>query len=103
MYRGTTPVIVFRVISALNLSNMKQIWVTMQNAVNEITFNKNDLTVNAEENTITLELSQEDTLSFCSGVVKTQIRFLDENDRAYASNIRNLEMGNILKEGVISG
>lgn len=103
MYRGTTPVVIFRVKSELDLSKMKQIWVTMQNAVNEITFNKSELVVNSEESTITLELSQEDTLSFCSGVVKTQIRFLDENDKAYASNIRNLEMGNILKEGVISG
>lgn len=103
MYRGTTPVVIFRVKSELDLSKMKQIWVTIQNAVNEITFNKSELAVNPEESTITLELSQEDTLSFCSGVVKTQIRFLDENDKAYASNIRNLEMGNILKEGVISG
>ena len=103
MYRGTTPTIIFRVKSGLDLSKMKQIWVTMQNAVSEITFDKNDIAVNSEEGTITLELSQEDTLAFCSGVVKTQVRFLDENDRAYASNIRNLEMGNILKEGVISG
>lgn len=101
MYRGTTPTIIFHVKSNLDLKTMKQIWVTFKSVISEKTYEINELVINSEEKTITVEMSQEDTLKFYNGVVKTQIRFLDEYNRAYASNIKELELNNILKEGVI--
>ena len=80
---------------------MLQIWVTLKNLMYEKTFGKDDIIVNNENKTITVELSQEDTLLFNGKEVNTQIRFLDSTGKAYASNIEKIELNNILKEGVI--
>ena len=103
MYRGTTPTLVYNINSdsELNLSSMKQIWVTLKNLCYEKTYEKKELIINDEEKKIEIKLTQEDTLRFTKGSVKTQIRFLDENDSAYASNIEEVDINNILKEGVI--
>lgn len=101
MYRGTTPTLIYNVNSNLDLNGMLQIWVTLKNLMYEKTFGKDDIIVNNENKTITVELSQEDTLLFNGKEVNTQIRFLDSTGKAYASNIEKIELNNILKEGVI--
>ena len=106
MYRGTTPSIVLKVNSDLDLSEMSEIWVTLKNKSAEKTYTLEQLEVNAEEHTIGLTMSQEDTLAFetCGslvGKVEIQARFLDEGGLAYASNIASIELSRILKEGVI--
>ena len=104
MYRGTTPIVVFIINSpTLNLSDMKQIWITFKDAINEITYSIEDLIINSEEKTIKVEMSQEDTLKFYSGTAKTQIRFLDNSGVSYASNVKQVKFDDILKEGVING
>ena len=87
--------------SELNLSSMKQIWVTLKNLCYEKTYEKKELIINDEEKKIEIKLTQEDTLYFNGKEVSTQIRFLDSIGKAYASNIEKIELNNILKEGVI--
>lgn len=106
MYRGTTPNLVFRINSSLDLNTMVQVWVTLENRYHEITYDINRLTINAEENTIVLDMTQEETLAFeMNGMIRdkvfAQIRFLDENDKAYASKVVEVALNRILKEGVI--
>lgn len=101
MYRGTTPTLIYNVNSNLDLNGMLQIWVTLKNLMYEKTFGKDNIIVDNENKTITVELSQEDTLLFNGKEVNTQIRFLDSTGKAYASNIEKIELNNILKEGVI--
>ena len=106
MYRGTTPNITIKINSDLDLSTMTQIWVTFKNASAEITYDIDDIELNVAEKTIALAMSQEDTLSFKSDInqankVEVQVRFLDDNGMAYASNISTVTLFRILKEGVI--
>lgn len=106
MFRGTTPSLLFRVNSELDLSTMEQVWITLENKYNEVTFDINDVTIDAEESTIKVTMSQEDTLAFdMNGKLRdkvfAQIRFLDKNGMAYASNEVEIDLKRILKEGVI--
>lgn len=102
MYRGTTPSIVFNVNPDFDLSKVVEVWVTLKNSINEKTFTISEVEVEAEEHTLTIMLTQEDTLAFkILDTCEAQIRFLDEDGLAYASNIVTLNIGRILKEGVI--
>lgn len=109
MYRGTTPNIVIKVNSDLDLSTMTEIWVTVKNKSGEVNYAMSDggVVLDTEEKTLTVLMSQEDTLAFqtCGslmGKVELQVRMLDENDLAYASNIKEIELLRILKDGVIA-
>ena len=106
MFRGTTPSLVFKINSSLDLSTLAQVLVTLENKYTEITFDKDDVTIDTENNTIKVNMSQEDTLSFDMGgklrdKVVAQIRFLDNKGMAYASNEVEIDLKRILKEGVI--
>lgn len=102
MYRGTTPTIVFNVNESFDLSSVAELWITLKNKINERTFTLNEASINDEEHTITIMLTQEDTLAFkVLDKCEAQIRFLDDEGLAYASNIVTLDIKRILKEGVI--
>lgn len=101
MTRGTTPTIVLKLKTELQMKEMKQIWVTLQNLVHEKTFTKEMLQI-LEDNSIAIQLSQEDTLKFVEGTIEVQVRILTMSDKAYATNIKTLSIKKILKEGVIT-
>lgn len=107
MYRGTTPTFTLQLNSDLDLTSMEQIWVTFKNKSAEVTYEKDDVAVDAETSTITITMSQEDTLKFqtcgvLQGKVEVQVRLLDDGHIAYASNVKEVNLYRILKEGVIS-
>lgn len=99
MYRGTTPTVLISLNTSLTLDDAEQIWVTFKSSTVEKTFAKEDIEVGG--NKLIVELSQEDTLSFFSGKVNVQVRFLLNNGKAYASNIKTLDMNQVLKDGEI--
>lgn len=102
MYRGTTPTIVFKIKnSKINLGEMKQIYVTFKSNVREITYDKEDIELDVENNKIVVHMTQEDTLYFHSDLVNVQIRLLSRTDKAYATSIKQIKLNGILKEGVI--
>lgn len=108
MYRGTTPTITINIKNEdIQLSSMKEIWVTLKSLRCEKTYSKvkNELAVIEDENhkQIQIVMSQEDTLKFVNGSVKLQVRFLDVADRAYTTNIVETSMNGILKDGEIYG
>lgn len=101
MYRGTTPTLIFNINSSIDLSNIKQVWITFEDA-DKTTFTKDDVTIDAENKRIMLELTQEQTLKF-TGKINCQIRILDSNDKALCSPILKTSFNRIIKECVIDG
>lgn len=103
MYRGTTPSLTFNIKTELDLTEIAECWVTFKskqsNKVQTYTFD--DLIIDSEAKTITITLTQEDTLYFSPGTVEVQIRLRTTDDLAYASNIKELDIGRILKDGEI--
>lgn len=99
MYRGTTPTLIFKINSSIDLSNIKQVWITFEDA-DETTFTKDDVIIDAENKRIMLELTQEQTLKF-TGKINCQIRILDSNDKAFCSQILKTSFNRIIKECVI--
>ena len=106
MYRGTTPNIAITINGDIDLTAMSQIWVTFKSLSAEKTYDINDLTIDAEHKKVSLALTQEETLEFktygkSETEVKLQLRFLDNQGIALASSIAEVNLGDILKEGVI--
>lgn len=109
MYRGTTPRLTFKFNNNINLDAFDQIWVTLVATKGiskvEVTFDKDDLIIDTENQQIKVDLTQEQTLSFAShNRLQVQIRFFIDGDptEAYATNIVYLVVNDILKDGVIS-
>lgn len=100
MYRGTTPTIVFTINSDLDLNTIKEVWITFD-VTPLLTFTKEDVVINDDDKSITLNLTQEDTLKFNKHEMKVQLRFLLEDGNAYASPIKTVTVNSILKNGVI--
>ena len=105
MYRGTTPNLQIKIRSQLDLNNVKQCWATIKSSINskEITYDLNSMALDPEEAILSIRMSQEDTLKFGNGELNIQVRLLMDDDLAYASNIKNISMNQILKDGVING
>lgn len=99
MYRGTTPSLVFKF--PFNISEFNALYVTFdQQLGRKLERTLNDTIV--EDNTLIVNLSQEETLSFISDrPVKVQIRAKKPDGTAMASNIITLDVKKILKGGKI--
>jgi hypothetical protein len=101
MYLGTTPTISIKVNEELELDNIKQIWFTISSNTHKITKTIDDVFLDDEEKTISITLSQEETLLFSAGYVYVQIRVLTKNDEAYATPITKTRFERILEGGII--
>lgn len=101
MYRGTTPTIVLELDTDLSLANLAEMWVTFKTSTVEVTKHLQDVIIDNALKTVTVMLSQEETLKLYNGRGSVQIRFRDENELAYVTEIADLNIGKILKEGVI--
>lgn len=100
MRRGTNPVLTFELPEAITISAL---CITFQQ--NRQTVLEKDLTnvtYEQEIGTITLPLSQEDTLHFSElEPVWVQIRLRDNLGNAVASEPMRVNVGEIFKDGVI--
>lgn len=101
MRRGTTPTLTITV-TGLNVDDLKTIKVTFDQKGTQITKETKDVTVDIENNAISIPFSQEDTLAFGEGYVNVQIRgLLADGVTAIASKVKQISMDKILLEGVI--
>lgn len=103
MYRGTTPSIVYKLDTELDLNDLTQVWVTIESSKIEMTKDITQVSIDDTEKTITVPLSQDDTLQFKAGKVKCQMRLYFNDTSAYATPITELTINDILKDGVING
>ncbi len=103
MRRGTTPTITFKINTELDLSDVAECWITLKDnlGAKEKTYTINDIFIDPEEKTIDIPMSQEDTLLFNTGAINIQIRLKMNDDMAYASEIKQIKMQGILKDGEI--
>lgn len=100
--RGTTPSLIIKVNSNLNLSTLSVLWVTIQQETYQKTYTLDDVEIDAAQKKISVYMSQEETLKFSEGYANIQIRGLTSDNKAVASKTKNIEIGRILKEGVIA-
>lgn len=101
MRRGTTPTLTITV-TGMDVTDLKTIKVTFKQGNIELTKATDDVTIDAENNAISVPLTQEDTLKFGSGAVNVQIRgLLADGVTAIASGIKSFSMDKILLDGVI--
>lgn len=104
--RGTTPTVVFNVKTELDLSDVVELWITFKPKSadprhRDMTYTLEDVTIDPLLKTISLFMSQEDTLAFNEKPYNVQIRLRTSDDLAYASSIIEEPIGKILKDGVI--
>ena len=101
MRRGTTPTLTL-LIHGIDVSDMGTIFVTFEQGSKEVTKTGEDISVDTENNAITIAFSQEDTLAFGVGNIDVQIRaLLKDGETAIASKIKRTSMERILLEGKI--
>ena len=100
MRRGTNPVLTFELPEAITISAL---YITFQqNGQTVLEKDLTDVTYEQESGTITLPLSQEDTLLFSDlEPVWVQIRLRDNLGNAVASEPMRVNVGEIFKDGVI--
>lgn len=101
MYRGTTPCLRLTLDTDLDLSTVKQLWVTLKNISVEITKTEADVDINSADKYIIVTLTQKETLSIIAGKVSVQVRLLLDDGRAFATNVKQVVVNDILKGGVL--
>lgn len=105
IYRGTTPTFKWKITDKnFDLEEIKEIWMTFKTAKSEssiFTKKKNDLEIDLDEKTISYQLTQEETLSFKFPMIEVQLRILMNDGLSYANDIQTIDVGRILKGGVI--
>lgn len=99
MRRGTTPAITLTVDTDLTGWT---VYVTLRNNRKLLTLENERLTIEYAngKSTVAFALTQEETLAFAVGTCEVQIRAIHDGT-AIATTIENLDVGRILKEGVI--
>ena len=101
MRRGTTPTIEIGIPEEINVADSKALFVSIsQNKSVIVEKSLSEVLIN--ENKVTVELSQEETLRLDSKATTTiQIRFVLSTGRAFASQIKKIDIDDVLKEGKI--
>lgn len=98
MKRGTTPTLTFELPFESNQIKNLNIAFSQKK---DMKFSKEKDDCELSENQVKVKLTQSDTLSLDKGSVNIQMRVLTKDDNALASDIINVEVEDILKEGII--
>lgn len=98
MRRGTTPTNTFDV--DVDLRQASVIYITYSQ-MGRVVFEKQISDITIEETSLSVQLTQEETLALGKGEVEIQIRARFPEGLAIASNIIKTPASRILKEGVI--
>lgn len=99
MFRGTTPTLEF--VLPFNTDLLENILMTVAQK-NVPIINKTIADATLSENTVTIQLSQADTLKLNNKYdAHVQLRVRTKNDEAMASDIFRVAVSQILKDGVI--
>jgi len=101
--RGTTPTIIVSIQTEIDLSELSAAWVYISQQ-GKVRVNKvlTDIEVDIEHKTLSLELTQTDTLALKAGIETFfQVRLRMEDDTALATTAAKITVKEIYKEGVI--
>lgn len=100
MRRGTTPTLTCKIDGA-DLTDC-HIFITLRQGGYELDIEDPEVVATETGCTITVILTQEQTLKFKAGIVEVQIRWITSDGTALATNIQEVEVYKILKQGVIN-
>ena len=106
MTRGTTPTLTLSIDNA-DLSTLKNMYITFSQETRKLIkvyqagSDNNQIEIDVENSEVAVSLTQDETLNFKPGPVDIQVRYTNNADSAYATNIVRIDMGRILQEGVI--
>ena len=101
--RGTTPTIVMDATSDIDLTKVVSIWVYIsQSDVVRVDKKITDVVIDPVAKTITVKLTQDDTLGLRAGQALFQVRLLLIDDTALATIATTISIREIYKEGVIT-
>lgn len=103
MYQGTTPALTFE-IEGFNVVGMTP-YVSFKRGSDVLTKTGSDVTVvydsDNEKSVIVCQLSQEETLSMKQGSAVVQMRFIDSNNLAYATDKADLDVDSVIYKEII--
>ena len=98
---GITPTITLN-LDSINLTELKSIYITFRQSDCLITKNNEDEGVIVSEHTVTVTLSQEETLKLTPGIVEMQLKGLAKDGTVFATNIRRIDVNEALLKEVIT-
>lgn len=110
MFRGTTPTLYFKINNIEDLSTIKELNITFKTKANKCCKHDDgrkmiktlkDVVIDEENNIISLDLSQQDTLSLRAPVVLIQIKFMFTDDKVCASTICELPVEDPLDDRIM--
>jgi hypothetical protein len=104
--RGTTPLITANVRSNIDLSAVSEVWAYIYQQGRVIIDKKlsnNQVKINADTKTITVQLNQEDTLALRanSGAIFQMRLIMGSTSTALATNGFNVMVREVYKDGII--
>lgn len=99
MRQGTTPTIQIT-INDIDLNEMQNIYVVFEQ--NGYILKKESSDLDIEGNTISVSLSQEETLNFKEGTCNIQLRMITKGGVAVASPIKTTKVYRVLNKEVIT-
>ncbi len=99
MRRGTTPDFILTVNADLSDT---QVFVTISQPRCKITLTGDQLSIESgEQSVVAFRLTQQNTLGLVEGKADIQVRFIDQNGIAKATDIGQIDVTKILLERVI--
>ena len=101
--RGTTPTIIITITNEMDLTTIQEVWVYISQQ-NKVRVDKlfSDVTIDAENNKISVTLTQEDTLNLkANQTALFQIRMLLIDGTALATKAAEVKIDEVHKGGVI--
>lgn len=102
MRRGTTPYLTIQ--TDQDLTGYSYVVFTIEDRIGtEVDVDNRSGNMQISPSSVTVRLSQDQTLSLQKGGVKMQIRAVDTGGNAIASNIMQANLEDVLKDGVIGG
>lgn len=100
MRRGTTPTLTCTIDGA-DLTD-SHVYMTIQQGGTEITIENPEIETTETGCKITVTLTQEQTLKLKAGVIDIQFRWITSDGTALATDVQQVEVYKILKQGAIS-
>lgn len=99
MRRGTTPTLKLA-LEDIDPEEIRSLYVTLKQGDHILTKNKNECIFS--DGLIMLELTQQETLIFKPAYCEVQVRGIKTDGTAFASDIKNIRIDDILLDGEIS-
>lgn len=102
MYKGTTPTYIFTLPEDIDLSSAESVYVTFAKSNYEVILTKQDDELEVSANTVSVYLTQEETLDFPRSEILIQINWTFEEDgetkRACSEIVRDQTHRNLINE-----